>query len=234
MRIELLKDVVYSIIGEKSKGIVDLLSVKKNVNEFIIAKKLSLTINQTRNLLYKLVDEGLVSVIRKKNKKKGGWYDHFWTLDLEKSLTKFRENMLRKINFLKQEAQIKKHARFYHCESCEVELNEEHALFQEYTCKECGQILNLKDNAKEIAALEKEIVKLEKELQEVESELALIAQKNAKSREKRIRFEEIRKAKEKKMKRNARDLAKKKLLKVSKKKKKKHQKDKKFKKSSKK
>ncbi|MEK6893337.1 MAG: hypothetical protein AABX07_03985 [Nanoarchaeota archaeon] len=215
MHIELLKDVVYSIIGEKSKGIVDLLSVKRNVNEFIIAKKLNLTINQTRNLLYKLVDEGLVSVIRKKNKKKGGWYDHFWTLDMEKSLIKFRENMLKKINSLKQEVQIKKHQRFYYCESCEAELNEEYALFQEYTCKECGQILSLKDNSKEVIAMEKEIARLEKELQEVEGELSLIVQKNAKTREKKMRIEEIKKAKEKQIKKNAKNLAKKTSIKKS-------------------
>ena len=50
--------------------IVDLLYGKANVNEFLIAKKLNVTINQARNILYKLGDEGLVSFIRKKDKKK--------------------------------------------------------------------------------------------------------------------------------------------------------------------
>ena len=51
MQIELLKSIVSSIAGDKAKGIVELLIKKKNVNEFLIAKKLNLTINQTRNLL---------------------------------------------------------------------------------------------------------------------------------------------------------------------------------------
>jgi len=88
MQIKLLKDIVSSIVGQSSSKIVDLLYDKKNVNEFLIAKKLGLTINQTRNVLYRLADEGLVSFIRKKDNKKGGWYTYFWTLNSGKSFVK--------------------------------------------------------------------------------------------------------------------------------------------------
>ena len=71
MQIKLLKDIVSSIVGQSPAKIVDLLYGKKNVNEFLIAKKLKLTINQTRNILYKLADEGLVGLVRKKASKKG-------------------------------------------------------------------------------------------------------------------------------------------------------------------
>jgi transcription factor E len=196
MRIELLRETTNSVIGEKSKSIVDLLYQKKNVNEFVLAKKMGLTINQTRNLLYKLADEGLVSVIRKKNKKKGGWYDHFWTLSLEKSLLKRKESISKKIEFLKQQIQTKKNNRFYVCETCGFELDEEHALLQEYTCIECGQLLGLKDNLKFISSLEKEITKLERDLQEVNAELEIINKKNTKAREKKDRIEEQKKSKE--------------------------------------
>mgnify|MGYP001579745958 FL=1 len=66
-----LMDVVIIVVGKQSEDLVDILDNKKHINEFIIAKKLNLTINQTRNLLYKLSDYGLVSSIRKKDKKKG-------------------------------------------------------------------------------------------------------------------------------------------------------------------
>src|SRR3989344_5879391 len=85
MQIDLLKEIVSSVAGEKAKAVVDLLHQKKNVNEFLVAKKLKLTINQTRNILYKLADEGLVSFIRKKDTKKGGWDTYFWTLNSGKS-----------------------------------------------------------------------------------------------------------------------------------------------------
>ncbi len=204
MRVELLKEIIHSIIGEKSKGIVDLLSVDKNVNEFIIAKKLNLNINQTRNLLYKLLEEGLVSVSRKKNKKKGGWYDHFWTLNLEKSILRFKDNLIKKIENLRQQIALRKNARFYFCEACGKELDEEDALTHEYTCPECGTLLTLKDNTKEINSLEKEIARLEKILLEVGEEHSQLAEKGQKLKERRWRAEEKKKKKERDEKRKER------------------------------
>ncbi len=72
MQEKILKKIVPQFAGQGSEKLVDLLFKKQNVNEFLIAKKLNLTINQTRNMLYKLADEGLVEFIRKKDKKKGG------------------------------------------------------------------------------------------------------------------------------------------------------------------
>jgi len=54
VQINLVRDVVQSSVGEDAVTIVDILFGKKNVNEFTIAEKLKITINQTRNLLYKL------------------------------------------------------------------------------------------------------------------------------------------------------------------------------------
>jgi transcription initiation factor TFIIE subunit alpha len=205
MRFELLRDVIYSIIGEKSKGIVELLAENKNVNEFIIAKKLSLNINQTRNLLYKLLEEGLVSVARKKNKKKGGWYDHFWTLNLEKSITKFKDNLTKKIDSLNQQIKNRKNARYYFCETCGTEYSEEDALAHQYACPECGTLLSLRDNAKSVAGLEKELAKLEKVLLEVNQEHSQLMAKSQKLKEKRLRAEERKKKKERDAKKRARN-----------------------------
>ena len=51
-----LRDVVTIAVAKYAEPIADLLNNKKHVNEFLIAKKLDLTINQTRNILYKLSD----------------------------------------------------------------------------------------------------------------------------------------------------------------------------------
>src|SRR3989344_6702790 len=84
--LKLIREVIESIAGAHAVGIVSLLYGNKNINDFLIAKKLKLNINQTRNILYKLSDEGLVSFIRKKDKKNGGWDTYYWTLDVTKSL----------------------------------------------------------------------------------------------------------------------------------------------------
>ena len=97
MQKDLLKKIALEVGGQSAEGVVDILFGKKHVNEMIIAKKLKLTINQTRNVLYKLGDEGLVSFIRKKDSKKGGWYIYYWTLEAGKSLSKLKENLSTKI-----------------------------------------------------------------------------------------------------------------------------------------
>ena len=70
MQIKLLNEIVASIAGKPASEVVNILFGKKNINEFIIAKKLKLTINQTRNILYKLSDAGLVGSTRKKDRRK--------------------------------------------------------------------------------------------------------------------------------------------------------------------
>ena len=189
MQIKLLKDIVSSIVGQSSAKIVDLLHDKKNVNEFLIAKKLKLTINQTRNILYRLADEGLVSFVRKKDSKKGGWYTYFWTLNTGKSLVKFRDKLALDIGNLKQNVQIKKSRTFYYCSNCNLEYTEENALLNNYTCSECGEILQLKDNSSEILAIEKDIVKLQNLLNEVNLEVGEIEKKEQKVKDRRLKAE---------------------------------------------
>src|SRR3990170_203131 len=145
MQASLLKNIVSVIIGQQAHGIVDFLYDKKNVNEFLISKKLKLTINQTRNLLYKLTDEGIVSFVRKKDKKKGGWYIYFWTLNTGKGLLKLKEHILKNTGNLGSQLNLKRTERFYHCVNCTIESNEEDALLYQYTCPECGEVLHVKD-----------------------------------------------------------------------------------------
>ncbi len=58
---------------EDAEHIVFYLRGKTNISEFIIAEELDLEIHRARNLLYKLLDQNLVSFKRKKDKIKG-WY----------------------------------------------------------------------------------------------------------------------------------------------------------------
>ena len=158
MQINLLKDIVVSFAGPSAAGVVDILHNKKNVNEFLIAKKLNLTINQTRNVLYRLADEGLVSFVRKKDSKKGGWYTYFWTLNSGKSLSKFKEKLEGEINNLEAQLQSRQSKTFYYCPNCDVEMSEENALADDFTCAECGEIFQLKNNVSVISQLNFEII----------------------------------------------------------------------------
>lgn len=196
MQIKLLKDIVSSVIGPSGARVVDLLYDKKNVNEFLIAKKLNLTINQTRNILYKLADEGLVSFIRKKDAKKGGWYTYFWTLNSGKSLAKFKESLVKMMADAESKIKSRRAGRFFFCENCHIEYDEENALIHSYTCPECGEALILKDNAVEVENLEKEREKLGSILSEVNEELEVIGEKQQKARARKTKAEQKKKENE--------------------------------------
>lgn len=213
MKIEILKNVVHSVAGEKAKDIVDLLVDKKNVNEFLIAKKLKLTINQTRNILYKLADEGLVSFVRKKDNKKGGWYTYFWTLNHNKGMFRFKDILLKSIENLKREINTKRTERFFSSSNCNLDFPEDAALTHDYTCPECGEILQLKDNTKEISNLEKEVKKNESMLEKVDVEIKILQDADEKDKVRRLKAEEKARLEEKEIKRKKRAREKKKLSK---------------------
>lgn len=205
----LLKEVISLVAGKQAEEIVDLLDTQKYVNEFVIAKKLNLTINQTRNILYKISDFGLVSSIRKKDKRKG-WYTYFWKIEIVKALDFLKDNLLKKIDTAEHYIKSRETKRFYVCERCHIELNEENALLNNFTCTECGALLVLKDNTKMLKDLRKNKEKLERDLALVNEEIVKEMAKEDKKRGKEARKEEKIKAKAKsKLKKiNARNKAK--------------------------
>jgi len=200
MQINLLKNVVEDIAGKPAREIVDLLYGKKDVNEFLIAKKLKLTINQTRNILYKLSDAGLVSFTRKKDKRKG-WYIYFWTLSTLKSLILLEKNLSEEIRLSENQLKNRKTKRFYYCEICHVEVREETALLNNFTCPECGQVYVLSTQDKIIKELENKISKLSKIIETIRVERKVIEEKIEKRRSRREKAEAKKKAAERKKKR---------------------------------
>jgi len=236
MQVKLLKDVVATIAGSNSVGVVDLLYGTQNVNEFLIAKKLKMTINQTRNILYKLGEEGLVSFIRKKDKKNGGWYTYFWTLDTGRSLQVLKGRIESDLDSLRAQISSKQAKQFYYCPNCGLEISEENALLHDFTCPECGEVFVAKDNTEYLNGLNKNIEDLGKKLQLVEAELVIIGKKEEEFKARKRKREDKRKKFEREIRRKEREREKKKLeRKMSRKKSKKvHKKLKKNMKSSKK
>lgn len=213
MKIDFLRSIAVSVAGKNAGLVTDILFDKKNVNEFLVAKKLGLTINQTRNILYKLSDEGLVSFVRKKDKKKG-WYTYFWTFNTEKALSLLQKNLLKDIDSLEHQLKSREVKRFYFCKSCNSEVTEENALLHNFTCPECGEVYELNDNRKAISEINSSINRLKRELDEINSELAIIGTAKVKKIEKTRKKEE----KDKKEKRKKAQLERRKSAKPAKKK----------------
>ena len=211
-----LKEVVAIVVGKQAEEIIDLLDGKKYVNEFIIAKKLGITINQTRNILYKISDQGLISSIRKKDKRKG-WYTYFWRIEILKSL-EFLANMIdKRIEQLKNQVKSRETKEFYVCEQCNIEVNAENALLHEFTCNECGEVYSLKDSTKVLKELKREVDKLEEKLKLVQEEINKEQGKIDKQRAKEVKIEIAEKVKKKAVATAKRRAAKKKIEKKTKK-----------------
>jgi len=213
-----LKEVVVSVVGKPAEPIADLLNNKEYINEFIIAKKLDMTINQTRNILYKLSDNGLVSSIRKKDKKKG-WYTYFWKIEILKTLLFLRERFFNRKEQIEKQIQSRESKQFYVCNRCAIEFNEENALLQNFTCHECGDIFTLKDNSKVIKEFSKNFIKTDNQLKLIDDEIAKEEEKIGKQKQKVIKKEQRVKEKEKQKKKQLRLSLKKKLKKIPEKKK---------------
>jgi len=186
MQIKFLRSIVEHLAGKQAIPFVDLLYGKKDVNEFLIAKKLDLTINQTRNVLYKLSDFGLVSFIRKKDKRKG-WYIYFWTLDISRSLDTLGNKLKQELSQLEHQLKSRREKRYYVCKTCGVEVTEEVALLNSFTCPECGEIYELSDNESVIKDSERDIIKVKKEFSYVNSEMEKETEKLDKKRERKIK-----------------------------------------------
>jgi len=199
MQINFIKRVVENTAGPEAIKIVDLLYNKKDINEFLIAKKLGLTINQTRNLLYRLSHLGILTSIRKKDKRKG-WYIYFWTFNIMKSLEVLEQTWNNEIINLKNDLAKKQTQRFYKCKLCGREVNEENALITNFTCSECGEVYGLADNTPLIEETKKKIEKLNRGLESIRSEIRQEQQKLDKKLLKTIKKEKIKKSLERRAK----------------------------------
>jgi len=181
MQINLLKRLVERIANPIAVPIVEILYPKIDVNEFLIAKKMNMNINQVRNILYKLSADGLVSFIRKKDKRKG-WYIYFWTLNTYKCLIKIEADISDEIKLLKEKLQQREKNRFYTCKTCNIELSEEKALEHDFSCEECAELYTLADSTEIIKELTNKISRKERDLNNVKAEVAIIEQEEGKKK----------------------------------------------------
>lgn len=168
---KILKEIIVITVGKGAEPIAELLNSKKYVNEFTIAKKLEITINQTRNILYKISDHGLVSSERKKDKKKG-WYTYYWKFEIMKCLEFLKNNLLSSKERFNTQITRREEKQFYVCIDCSLEYSEDEALLMEFECDECGELFTTKDNSKLLVGLKKNIGKINERIEEIDIEIA--------------------------------------------------------------
>ena len=213
--LNILKELVIHLAGKNTEKIIDILVDKKDISEFKIADKLQLTVNQARNILYKLYAHSIVSFIRKKDRQKG-WFVYYYTLNVPKSLEKLIELKKKEIENLKHQLLSRENKNFFRCETCNVELNEETALLHDFLCPECGVLLKAASNVKIISDTKNAMASAEKELNVAKGILSRIREKEekkyTKKMEKEAKEKAIKRAKERKKKMKLKQKEKEKLL----------------------
>jgi len=213
MNKKLIREAFVEVAGKQTEPLIDFLDGKKYVNEFLIAKKLDLPINHARNILYKISEFGLVSSTRKKDKKKG-WFTYSWKIEELKSLDFLKNMILKRMDQIKNQINSRETREFYVCEKCHVEFNEENALLHDFTCPECGSILDRKDNTKLIKEMRRNLENYAATLkivyEEVEREQGVEAKKvrTKDATIKRVKAKERAAAREKEKKRKKKELRK--------------------------
>ncbi|MBW3018975.1 hypothetical protein KY329_02200 [Candidatus Woesearchaeota archaeon] len=163
---ELIEEIVLEVVGPDVMPLVKHLRNKINVSEFTLADKIKQEINVTRNMLYRLYDNNLVTFTRKKDKKKG-WYIYYWTFNDNRVKDLIRDIKIRKIERLSEKLEKEKNTQFYICPEKCLRMDFETAMDYEFKCPECGLLMEAEDNSEKIKHLEQAIERLKKELKDI-------------------------------------------------------------------
>lgn len=156
-------------VEEPTQKVIKILERQKAVPEEKIAEFLKIKINQSRKLLYDLMEKGVTTYEKKKDKKKKWWYVYFWSLDREKIGGMIKAFKLKELE--KKRKELGEERRYeFECKNCNKKFLHEDALESEYLCPQCGSALEQAKTSATIRKLEIEIRRLENEIQRIEQQ----------------------------------------------------------------
>lgn len=154
-----LIEIVKELVSEEAVEIALYLVGKEKISEFIIAEEVGYEIHKTRSLLYKLLEENVVSFVRKKDKIKG-WYICYWDLkedNIPVLLDKIRK---KKIKELEGRLEREEGNQFYLCKNACNRMDFDKAMEFDFKCPECGELMDVQDNKRTIEFLKDKIADL--------------------------------------------------------------------------
>ena len=163
---KVIEDFLMENVGKDVVVLYQLLNGKEPVSEFVLAEKLTLTVNQVRNMLYRMYTYSLVDFIRKKDKKKG-WYIYYWGFDNRRGLEVALEHKEKRLELLRTLLKNEETTQYFSCPDNDVRFNFETAIEHDFKCPECDKVLVQDNNSRKIQRLQKTILELENEIKEI-------------------------------------------------------------------
>ena len=159
-----LNEFITRHMGPEAIMVISELQKRRNVSEFTLAEKLKISINQFRNIIYKLDSFNLVSYTRRKDKQKG-WYVYYWTFYPERLEKLYWWMKKKKLEHLKKRLELEQTGSFYICPNKCIRVSSSEGMELSFRCNECGKIL-VEDKTNALKNLTKEILGLEEELKQ--------------------------------------------------------------------
>ena len=163
----LVEELLKELTGVEVIPVFKILCLGENINEFDIAEKLHTNINNTRTLLYKLVNNNLAFSTKKKDKDKG-WYIYFWNFNFKHARDLIIERKTRQLSELKQQFGLELKGVMYECPNKHISVSLEKAMEINFRCTECETLLIHKEIGRDKEELDKEIKTIEEDLKLLE------------------------------------------------------------------
>ena len=165
---KLVDDFISEVIGKDVLELVRYLKKRSNVSEFKLAEHFNLTVNQIRNMLYRMYSHNLVDFTRKKDKKKG-WYIYYWDFYLGKALDAALVHKEKRLGIFREILKREEVGNYFSCPDNDVRLEFEQAIEHGFKCPECDKVLVQDNNSRKIQRLTKTIEELEGEIKNCRS-----------------------------------------------------------------
>lgn len=205
-------ELVSEVAGSDVVPLVNLMLTKDCISEFDLADRIKISVNQIRNMLYRLQNHNLVDFIKKKDKKKG-WYIYYWLFDLSLARKLIKEMKENKLVYLKKRLEHEKEETFYKCPNDCIRLNAINAMEHNFRCDECGELLIGEQASDSFETIKKEIKKLEEDIAELNKEFVIKArEEKLKEAKERIKKRKPKKKKIKKIKKKIKKKISKKII----------------------
>ncbi len=171
---EIIEEILCDMIGDDLPPLLHiLLKSKPNLSEFKIAEKLNITVNQVRNMLYRMQDHNLVDFVRKKDKKKG-WYIYYWTLNRRNVDYAIYDYKKKQIVSLKERLLKEETTQFFVCPMGCMRVNIDNAMEVDFRCQECGTLFKEQDNQRTIENVKRMIEEIQEEIKEPPKSMTII------------------------------------------------------------
>lgn len=197
---KIVDDFISEMVGKDVLELVQYLKKRENVSEFKLAEHFNLTVNQIRNMLYRLYAHSLVDFTRKKDKKKG-WYIYYWDFYLKRALDVALAHKEKRLGVLRDLLKREEGGQYFSCPDNDVRLGFEQAIEHGFKCPECDKVLVQDNNARKVQRLTKTIEELEGE---IKSGREIVVEKKEEKAARRTKRKKVRKEKAMKAKRRER------------------------------